>query len=267
MRLFICAICAICGLSDLRADTPIKDLKVSGTSTIAGGTFSIQTGVIVTAAIGSTITINGALDASAATSFKVGTLTSGTNANIVLDANGTGRLDIRDTITTGTNGDLVLALNGTGKLDLRAAPLKAGTATAGTAPLKFTSGTNLTTPESGTVNYDGSFYYVTSSTPTRQRISTDAAPVAIAASAIDWTLGATFTKTLAANTTFTMSNATDGRTIVVAVTNTASNYTVTWTGVTWSGGTAPVQTIGVKTDVYTFVKVGAVIYGSAVQNF
>lgn len=41
--------------------------------------------------------------------------------------------------------------------------LKAGTATASTAPLKFTTGTNLTTPESGAVEFDGTNYYVTSS--------------------------------------------------------------------------------------------------------
>lgn len=40
--------------------------------------------------------------------------------------------------------------------------LKAGTTTASTAPLKFTSGTNLTTPESGAVEFDGTNYFVTS---------------------------------------------------------------------------------------------------------
>jgi hypothetical protein len=40
--------------------------------------------------------------------------------------------------------------------------LQAGTSTAGTAPLKFTSGTNLTTPENGAVEYDGTNYYGTS---------------------------------------------------------------------------------------------------------
>jgi len=37
----------------------------------------------------------------------------------------------------------------------------AGTATAGTAPLKLTPGTNLTTPENGAFEYDGSFLYFT----------------------------------------------------------------------------------------------------------
>lgn len=39
--------------------------------------------------------------------------------------------------------------------------LAAGTATAGTAPLKLTAGTNLTTPENGAFEYDGSFLYFT----------------------------------------------------------------------------------------------------------
>lgn len=39
--------------------------------------------------------------------------------------------------------------------------IKAGTATAGTGPLKLTSGTNLTTPENGTFEYDGTNLYFT----------------------------------------------------------------------------------------------------------
>jgi hypothetical protein len=37
----------------------------------------------------------------------------------------------------------------------------AGTATAETAPLKLTAGTNLTTPENGAFEFDGSFLYFT----------------------------------------------------------------------------------------------------------
>lgn len=92
------------------------------------------------------------------------------------------------------------------------------------------------------------------------------ASVAVAASAIDWSAGMLFTKTLAANTTFTFSNATDGQTISVHVTNTASNYTVTWPTVQWAGGVAPTQTVGAKTDVYTFQKVGSTIRGTASQD-
>ncbi|MFC1645033.1 tail fiber domain-containing protein [Patescibacteria group bacterium] len=50
--------------------------------------------------------------------------------------------------------------------------IKAGTATASAAPLKFTSGTNMTTPEEGAVEFDGTNLYFTDSTPTRQTIAT-----------------------------------------------------------------------------------------------
>lgn len=42
--------------------------------------------------------------------------------------------------------------------------LRAGAAAASSAPLKFTSGPNLTTPEAGAVEFDGTNYFVTSST-------------------------------------------------------------------------------------------------------
>lgn len=84
---------------------------------------------------------------------------------------------------------------------------------------------------------------------------------------IDWSIAQTFSKTLAANSTFTFSNVTDGRTIVVALTNTASNYVVTFpASVKWSGGVQPVQTVGAKVTVWTFVRVGSVTYGSAVLD-
>jgi hypothetical protein len=46
--------------------------------------------------------------------------------------------------------------------------LNAGTATANTAPLKFTSGTNLTTPEAGAIEFNGTNFFGTTSTPTRK---------------------------------------------------------------------------------------------------
>lgn len=50
--------------------------------------------------------------------------------------------------------------------------LAAGTATASTAPLKLSSGTNLTVPESGAVEWDGSRLYITqTSGPTRKTIA------------------------------------------------------------------------------------------------
>ena len=50
--------------------------------------------------------------------------------------------------------------------------LKAGTATASTAPLKFTSGVNLTTAEAGATEYDGTSLYFTRAGTVRERIGT-----------------------------------------------------------------------------------------------
>ncbi len=47
----------------------------------------------------------------------------------------------------------------------------AGTAAAGTAPIKFTSGTNLTTPEAGALEWDGTNLFITqTSGPTRKAL-------------------------------------------------------------------------------------------------
>lgn len=108
----------------------------------------------------------------------------------------------------------------------------------------------------------------TSGTNTGDQVPTTSA---IAATAIDWALlgktGGIYTKTLSANTTFTFSNMVAGYTILVRLTNTASNYTVTWPTVKWSGGTPPTMTTGVKSDIYTFVYDGTDVFGSAVQDF
>jgi hypothetical protein len=52
--------------------------------------------------------------------------------------------------------------------------IAAGIAAASGAPLKFTSGTNLTTPEPGAVEYDGNFLYITNASGTRNSIATSA---------------------------------------------------------------------------------------------
>ena len=50
--------------------------------------------------------------------------------------------------------------------------LKAGTATASTAPLKFTSGTNLTTAEAGAMEYNGTNLFFTRTGTTRENVMT-----------------------------------------------------------------------------------------------
>ena len=69
--------------------------------------------------------------------------------------------------TAGSNNQ-VLKTDGSGNLDwANKFVLGAGTATAGTAPIKFTSGTNLTTAEAGAMEYDGKVAYFTPSNTSR----------------------------------------------------------------------------------------------------
>ena len=50
--------------------------------------------------------------------------------------------------------------------------ITAGTASAGTAPLKFNQGTNLTSPEAGAMEWNGTNLFITQTTgPTRQTIA------------------------------------------------------------------------------------------------
>lgn len=83
---------------------------------------------------------------------------------------------------------------------------------------------------------------------------------------IDWTVADSRYKTLSANTVFTFSNTVEGKTINVYITNTAGNFTVTFPAVRWPGGVAPIQTLGAKTDIYSFSLINGILWGSYVQN-
>jgi hypothetical protein len=91
------------------------------------------------------------------------------------------------------------------------------------------------------------------------------APVTISASAIDWSLGSTFQKSISGSTTFTFSNAVAGQWITVKVAAAGAN-TVAWPTVTWAGGSTPTQT-STKSDFYSFYYDGTTYWGSARQNF
>lgn len=76
-----------------------------------------------------------------------------------------------------TASSQILSLGGGGNVGISTiAPtarlhLPAGSATAGTAPLKFTTGTNLTTAETGAMEYDGTDLYFTPTGTTRETIA------------------------------------------------------------------------------------------------
>jgi hypothetical protein len=122
------------------------------------------------------------------------------NCNVELNAtrgddDTTGDFAIR-TYNTGVASDVLFVQGSTGNVGIGTTTptavlhLKAGTATANTAPLKFTIGTLLDTPEDGAVEYDGTNLYITSSS-TRKTITTSTGGSANKASCwkADGTLG------------------------------------------------------------------------------
>jgi hypothetical protein len=73
----------------------------------------------------------------------------------------------------------------------------------------------------------------------------------ITSSDIDLSTGNYFSDTLAANTTYTISNAGDVQSFQVEVTG-ASTYTITWpSSIEWAGGIAPAAPANGETDVFT----------------
>lgn len=90
----------------------------------------------------------------------------------------------------------------------------------------------------------------------------------IAALDIDWSSANVHEKDISADSTFTFSNDVSGQTIIVKITNTdASAHTADFpAGVQWSGGTAVNNVPANSSNVYTFIRVGTVIYASAVDN-
>jgi hypothetical protein len=96
------------------------------------------------------------------------------------DDSGNNETEVSFTIPTGGVGTTEIATDGVGSDEIAAGAvgtsemstsvkiqLGAGTSSAGTAPLKFTSGTNMTTPENGAIEYNGTEFYATASGATR----------------------------------------------------------------------------------------------------
>lgn len=92
-------------------------------------------------------------------------------------------------------------------------------------------------------------------------------PTTITGSIIDASENNLFVCTLEESMVFDFINFPDNKWISIWITNTTDNYTVDWSGITWPANTAPTQTIGDHTDVYSFIKINSVIYGSIVQNY
>jgi len=94
--------------------------------------------------------------------------------------------------------------------------LAAGMASANGAPLKFTSGTNLTTPETGAVEYDGSNLYFSNAAAIRFTM----AKMLSGSATLDFGITAAGTSD---DLTVTITGATDGDEVILGVPNAAMN--------------------------------------------
>lgn len=83
------------------------------------------------------------------------TQTFGTNSDNAIDIGSAATNRFR-TINLGTSIGIAIGITPTAKIHIGA-----GTASASTAPFKYTSGTNLTTPENGAKEYDGTNEFLT----------------------------------------------------------------------------------------------------------
>jgi hypothetical protein len=139
--------------------------------------------------------------------------------------------------------------------------LKAGTATASTAPLKFTSGVNLSTPEAGVIEYDGTT--VTATTDTNFKRGT--VPITNYASGTGTALG---TNTEATNAVL-LPAANDTITLSVGTYFLDVSYIVTRGATSTTSATARINLRGTGAAVGNFsgMSLSAPTAGGATANF
>lgn len=149
--------------------------------------------------------------------------------------------------------------------------LKAGTATASTAPFKFTSGTNLTTAEAGAVEYDGKTLYFSPLT-TRRAVSLSSGSITSSTTVTNTATETTiYTNTIDANSfsvgkvlralsrgyysvangadTFTLRFKIGGSTVATATSSTGVATNAPW----HSNYLATIRTIGAGGTISSFV--------------
>lgn len=189
-------------------------------------------------------------------------------------------------LTSGTNTFPTFNQNTTGNA-ATATNLVASTSTAvqlGTIEVGHATDTTVARSAAGQITVEGkavltedntvtvSGKTLTNPTVTNYTESVVAIGTVSSASTISLTSGTVQTATLTASTacTFTMPTATAGKSFVLLLKQAAStgNGSATFTGVKWSGGTAPTITATAgKMDILSFFADGTNWYGSFTQNF
>jgi hypothetical protein len=224
----------------------------------------------VTLAVGDTWTTDGVFDSNGNLKTVIGAVSLTTQV--------TGTLPVGNGGTGATTLTGVLKGNGTSAFTAATAGTDYLAPPSGTAILKANSGGALANATAGTdyVSPTGS-ETLTNKTLTNPSVNNyTEGVVAIGtvttASTLSLTNGTVQTATLTASTacTFAMPTATAGKSFILLLKQAATtgNGTATFTGVKFSGGTAPTITATAgKMDILTFTADGTNWYGSFIQNF
>ena len=153
---------ALDNLASVAMNAPLQWNNSAATSLDIAPTANTVVGRALTISAGSTLT-GGTADMAGGNLTLNSGLGKGTGASSILFQTGT-------TLTTGSTLQTLstkMTILGNGNVGIgtttptAALHIKAGTATAGTAPLKLTSGTVNTTPEAGAIEFDGTDFFCT----------------------------------------------------------------------------------------------------------
>lgn len=245
----------------LNGDTFFATGSTSPTAYFANGGNLTMNGVIVRKFTGSTMTNMGSLAGTGRVTWSGLNNVSGTAFTNVVSgvaytpmgfANQAGNVWKVDAsaVMTATSPVFVTPVLGTPAsgvmTNVTGLPISTGVSGLGTGIATFLATPSSANLASALTDETGTGVAVFNNKPTF--LGTIQTVTAMAAQALDGSLGNIFTRTLAASETFTQSNFSIGQCFMVEVTNAAGGGdTVTWfSGITWitTGGTAPVQASG-----------------------
>lgn len=164
----------------------------------------------------------------------------------------------------GTSGQF-LSTNGSGTLSF-ASQAYPGAGIANSTGTAW--GTSYTTTGSGTVIALATTPSITNPTVTNY-VETPYSANSSTAITLDLANGTVQIITLTGSPTITMPTATSGKSFIMYLKTGSGSYSVTWSTVKWSGGTAPtVTSTASRMDIYSFFSDGTNWYGVTVgQNY